>query len=200
MCPNLSKVGVNDSSVLFKEDEEFLPNLEHMSKIWITCSEINKLKILSDKYSQTMKTLNLTLNALTEEDLKTCIECICRFENLQSLTLEFYAMKVKEPIDNSLILIGQKCNKLLKLDLDIDYSVRITDQFFDIFTEFKAIKKLKIKMISYYCKVLSGSVECFKHCKQLYELDINYNGLREDFFTNIQLFIPTLKIPKNHNK
>ena len=144
--------------------------------------------------------MNVTLNALTEEDLKTCVDYICRFENLQSLTLEFYAMEVKEPIDKSLSLIGQKCNKLLKLDFDIDYSVPITDQFFDVFTQFKSIKKLKIKMISLYCRELPESVECFKYCKQLNDIDINYSGLREDFFTNTQLFIPNLKFLRITNE
>ena len=40
---------------------------------------------------------------------------------------------------------------------------------------------------------LSGSVECFKHCKQLIELDINYCELREDFFANIASFVPKLQ-------
>ena len=40
---------------------------------------------------------------------------------------------------------------------------------------------------------LSGSVECFKHCKQLIELDIKYSELREDFFTNIATFLPKLQ-------
>ena len=40
---------------------------------------------------------------------------------------------------------------------------------------------------------MSGSVECFKLCKQLNELDITYDKLREDFFTNIASFVPNLK-------
>ena len=80
---------------------------------------MNKLKILSDKYSQTMKililelcymsaeelntcfycisrfdnlmelSLNVKIDYLTEEEMKTCIECIDRFENLRELTLGF---------------------------------------------------------------------------------------------------------------
>ena len=44
--------------------------------------------------------------------------------------------------------------------------------------------------------VLSGSVECFKHCKQLNELDIDYRKLREDFFANIASFVPKLQLLK----
>ena len=90
-----------------------------------------------------------------------------------------------------LSLIGQKCNKLLKLDFSIDEDVQISDRFFDIFKEFKAIKKLKINLDAN--EVLSGSVECFKHCKQLNDLHINYSELREDFFANIATFVPKLQ-------
>ena len=78
------------------------------------------MKILSVKYSQTMKTLNETLKGLTVEELKTCIECIARLEKLEHLRLEFmHLKKFREPIDDCLSLIGQKCNELLKLDLRI---------------------------------------------------------------------------------
>ena len=43
---------------------------------------------------------------------------------------------------------------------------------------------------------MSGNVECFKHCKQLYKLHISYPELTEHFFTNIQSFIPKLQILK----
>ena len=77
-------------------------------------------QILSDKYSQTMKTLNVTLKNLTAEELKTCIECIARFENLKELKLSIFRTNITQPIDDCLSLIDQKCNKLLKLDLSID--------------------------------------------------------------------------------
>ena len=54
---------------------------------------MNKIIILSDKYSQTLKTLNISLErsqfGLNVKDLNICIECIARFENLKELTLEF---------------------------------------------------------------------------------------------------------------
>ena len=151
----------------------------------------HELDFLSVKYSQTIKTLNITLAYMTSKELKTCIEFISRCENLQSLTLYLPNLHDSEPIDDCLSLIGQKCNKLLKLDLIFGESVPISDQFFDIFSEFKAIKKLKI-YITPENKV-NGSVECFKHCKQLIDIDINYSELREDFFANIASFVPKLQ-------
>ena len=127
---------------------------------------------------------------MTTKQLKTCIECIARFENLKELTLNLFTLKATKPIDDCLSLIGQKCNKLLKLDLIILTNSAITDRFFASFSEFKALKKLKIELFN---NEWSGSVECFKHCKQLIELEINYPELREDFFANIATFVPKLK-------
>ena len=152
-----------------------------------------ELNFLSDKYSQTMKILNVSLSHLMVKDLKTDIEFIVRFENLKELKIDLRFIKIyySEPIDDCLSLIGQKCNKLLKLDLIFDDSVPISEEFFDIFSAFKAIKKLKIHLMPK--NKMNGSIECFKHCKQLNDIDINYPELREDFFANIASFLPKLQ-------
>ena len=191
LCPNVKKIRIGNTSLLPNEKKEFLPKLEIIeSNISISSKNLSELKILSDKYSQTIKTLNVMLYDLSAKELKTCIECISRFENLKKLKL-IYANDITQPIDDCLSLIGQKCNKLLKLDLSIWSFVPITERFFDIFNEFKAIKKLIIDL--WNKTVLSGSVECFKHCKQLIDIDIKYSELTEDFFTNIELFVPKLQ-------
>ena len=123
--------------------------------------------------------------------LKTCIKCIARFENLKELTLSFNELKTKQPIDDCLSLIGQKCTKLLKLDLSIFSEVPISKRFFTLFSEYKAIKKLNIHLK--YDIEVKGSVEAFKHCKQLKHLDITYGKLTEDFFANIASFVPKLQ-------
>ena len=150
------------------------------------------MQILVNKYSQTMKRIDVRFGNITSEELKTCIDCISQFENLTQLNLTFDSKKTTEPIDDCLSLIGQKCNKLLKLDLSINGSDPISDRFLTIFSKFKAIKKLNIYLS--HNTVLSGSIECFKHCTELYELDIYYPKLREEFFANIELFVPKLQL------
>ena len=185
--PNLK----NFRNFILTEDKEILPKLEKIN-IWLNIDyqRVNNLKIITVKYSQTMKILKLILSNLTAEELKACIDCISRFENLTFLGLNI--CKTQQPIDDCLSLIGQKCNKLLKLDLFIDNSVQISDQFFDVFTHFKSIKKLTIGLS--HKTVLSGNVESFKHCEQLIELDIRHNELTEDFFANIDSFVPKLRL------
>ena len=172
-------------------DKEFLPKLENIELLEITPQDLNELMIMSDKYSKTLLSMDVELNYVTTEELKTIIECIARFENLKELTLLIGTKEIEEPIDDCLSLIGQKCNKLLKLDLEITSTVPISNRFFNIFSVFKSIIKFEIN-ISPEIK-MKGSVECFKHCKQLKKLNISYYRLREDFFANIASFVPKLQ-------
>ena len=193
LCPNVKKIHIEDMSVLSNDNKEFLPKLERIeSNILISSENLNEMKILSVKYSQTIKSLDITLYELSAEELKTCIECIARFENLRELKLTFQDIKTTEPIDDCLSLIGQKLSKLLTFTLFIYRSTPISDRFLDIFIEYKAIKKLKIYFP--HIRGLSGSVECFKHCKHLKHIDIGFKGLTEEFFANIELFVPKLRI------
>ena len=173
------------------EDKQYLPKSEVINtEFEIYSKDLNELKTMSDKYCQTMKTFKVRLISLTAEELKTCIEYISRFENSLQLELRLDSLKTTEPIDDCLSLIGQKCCKLLKLDLRIHESIPISDRFFATFPEFKAIKKLRIDLP--HDLVFTGSVECFD-CKQPNELHIDYNGLTEDFFTEIASHLPKLR-------
>ena len=190
LCPNLKNIHVNKTSILLDDDKEFLPKLEsYQDQFGFNSSNEKQMKILSDKYSRRLKYLRIWIKEFSYKELKTCIECIARFENLKQLKLSFSNSETTEPIVKSLAMIGKNCNKLLKLDLSFESSV--PKSIFYLFSHFKALKKLKITLPEY--TVLSGSVECFKHCKQLNDIDINYPELREDFFTNIASFVPKLQ-------
>ena len=118
----------------------------------------------SDKYSRTMKILDVWFEYMSEEELKTCIECIARFENLKELKLGL-DLQTTEPINESLALIGRKCIKLLKFN--IRYNQKSILNFAKI-SEFKTIEKLKIELP--FDSVVKGSVQCLKHCKQLIDI------------------------------
>ena len=195
-CPNLELFHKNYSkiSLLLEKDKQFLANLEFIrNTLHINSSNVNEMKSFVDKYSRKMKSLELYFYELTAEELKTCLNCICGFNNLRHLYLSIHTGRIKEPIDESIAMIGQKCTKLLVFDFSYHtpYDLfPISDRFFDVFTHFKAIKKLKL--LSQFETVI-GSVECFKHCKQLNDIHISYDGLKEDFFTNIATFVPKLQ-------
>ena len=191
-CSNVKSIKYRKLKTYFDNDINILPKLEHIKSVLkFSKQDLKFLKILSDKYSQTMKSLNITVRDMTAEELKTSIECIARFENLKELKLTIGYLKITQQIEDCLSLIGQKCNKLLKLDLSIDFEIPISNQFLEVFSEFKAIENLKIDISRE--TVLSGSVECFNDCKKLKHLDITYSELREDFFANIASFVPKLQ-------
>ena len=98
------------------------------------------MKILSDKYYKTLKSLSVKISDLTAEELKTCIEYIARFQNLKELNLEFGSLKVTEPIDDYLSLIGRKCSKLLNFYLNINSLVPISHRFFALFSPIQSLK------------------------------------------------------------
>ena len=135
LCPIINKVKLPPNYNLISNDKEFLPKLEKIgNKLEINSDNINKITILSDKYSQTLR--RKWYNDISE--------------------------------------------------------IPISDRFFDVFTHFKSIKKLTIDLE--HNPLLSGSIECFKHCERLTELDIKYPELIEDFFATIDSFVPKLQL------
>ena len=194
-CPNLKKIHFDETSILLNEDKEFLPKLENIQSIFeINSSNVNEMKSLVDKYSQKVKYLWIFIYELTAKELKTCVDCICGFGNSRFLFLSIRSLKFTQPIDESIAMIGRKCTKLLKFEFSYDFDIDlfpISDRFFDVFFHFKAITRLDIFLPNFGAVI--GSVECFKHCKQLKHLDINYNGLTEDFFIHIATFVPKLQ-------
>ena len=117
-CPNLKNLNVNDDSWISNNDKDFLPKLQRIeSRIALKDKESHLMKSLTDKYSQTMKTLNVDFSFVSEEVLKTCIGYISRFENLTQLRLEFCGNKNEELLNSCLLPIGQNhcCSQLLPL-------------------------------------------------------------------------------------
>ena len=190
LCPNVKNVWFSQCSLPFTSDKEFLPKLEYFGRNFtINIGNTNEMKILSDKYSQTMKTLNVTLNRCTFVDLKIFFHSISRFGNLRGLRLTLY--ETTQPIDYCLSLIGQKCTKLFQLHLTLGRSVPISDRLLNTFSEFKKINALTI--YSSNNTEVNASIESLKHCKQLKHLDFGYLRLTENFFTNINIFLPKLQ-------
>ena len=102
LCPNLKKIYVNNTSILLDEDKEFVPKLEYyQNRFGFNTSNDKHMMILSDKYSQRLKCLRIWIKELTSKQLKTCIKCIARFENLNELKLSFDNFETTEQIDKS---------------------------------------------------------------------------------------------------
>ena len=188
-CPNLKNISIFQDSILLSLDKKFLPKLQRInSEFYIINENMNKIYTLSYKYSRTLKSLNVRLCDMTEQQLKNCFEYIACFKNLRQLKLTLSTL-IKQPIDDSLSLIGQKCTKLL--DLNFTCYHLISQQFFARFSEFKAIKRLNVQIRGN--TILNASIQSLKDCKQLIHLAIDYNELREHFFINVNAFVPKLQ-------
>ena len=146
------------------------------------------MKILSDKYRQTLKTLGLKIRFYDMNDKeKKAFSQNFRFNDLRKLSLALNFSGSGQPIVECLSMVGQNCPKLSDLTI---ISLSMFKNYFTIFSEFKAIEKLNIM---FFIGNDNENIEYFKHCPHLKELDIFYPELREDVFTNIQSFLPKLQ-------
>ena len=171
------------------EDKEFLSNLQHiLSSDGFEIRSAEVMKILSDKYRQTLKTLESKIGFvfIDDEEVKIFGQNF-RFNDLRKLILTFNSVLTKQPIDDCLSLIGHNCPKLSELTI---ISLSMSKSFLTIFYKFKVIQKLKIMFL--FGNEMEN-IECFKHCPHLKELNIFYPQLTEDVFTNIQSSLPKLQ-------
>ena len=99
-CQNIRKFFIHEVLSLITEDNELLPKSEEIEENLVICSnKLNKMTILSNRLSHTMKILMVKLCELTAKELKKYFECISRFENLKELRLQFGSLQITEPID-----------------------------------------------------------------------------------------------------
>jgi hypothetical protein len=107
-CPNL-KIACVIQDIIFDDRKEFLPNLEYCNCL-INTDDVQNFKKLCQKYSKTMKRIDIILDGLTDEDVKTCLLSITKLVNLKTLGLSVnsYLDSVnKQPIDKYIVIIGQ---------------------------------------------------------------------------------------------
>ena len=86
-CPNITNIFVAKFPLVLNESKVFLPKLKHINKTFdIGFEDMNELKILADKYSKTLNRLDVEFDFLFDEELNTCVDCICRLEKLKVLS------------------------------------------------------------------------------------------------------------------
>lgn len=193
-CPNLTEVYTEENSAFICEDKDFLPKLETIKSIDIRTEQLNQLKILSDKYQTSMKTIKIYTYHMIGQQLKNAITYISQFQNLESLGLCISLFEEDmQTIDENICEISKNCTLLKKLSFTINNESVITNRFFYSFSKLHSIEKLNLEFYE-VTKKLEGTVDCFKHCLKLKHLIISYKELTEDFFVNIQTALPELRV------
>ena len=197
-CSNVKTIEFKFNNSFIVKDQEFLPKLEIIRYPFpIKPDELTKMDILAEKYHATLRILKLSLNdrqAVSPDFHNNALSYIPRFKNLISLDISLWGEKdsgFHRPIDESLSLIGRKCTKLKNLSIETDSDSLLSDLFFTVLSEFKSLEKLNIELE--VTKTLVGSIDSLKHCSRLKYLSITYSKLTEDFFANIQSFLPKLQ-------
>ena len=196
ICPNLKKININCelinkhfSNIVIESD--LLMKLKVIKEIHIYDNESHILELLVNKYGTSLEGLSIVWRDISADHLKTCFAHISRFESLESLELLFIWCNIKEPIEECLKLLANKCTKLTELRFKTLSSV-ISNRLLFALSEFRSLEKLVIDLW-FIRENLEGSVECLKHMTRLKYLSITYEELTEDFFENIQSFLPNLQ-------
>ena len=115
ICSNLKSVQI--SRIIINEDKEFLPNLQHIvSSFWFEIKSAKEMKILSDKYRQRLKTLELKIgfDDINDKEVKTFGQNF-RFNDLRKLSLGLNFSDNGQPIVKCLSMIGHICPKVSDL-------------------------------------------------------------------------------------
>ena len=124
-CPNIEKLHVNMGENMCPIIESDLKNLKVIEWILIEANESDVLKHLVRKYEKTLKGLDISIDDVSSDELKTCFAHISRFESLESLRIAVEFGSKIESIEECLQMLANKCTKLTKLNFHSDYCVII---------------------------------------------------------------------------
>ena len=196
MCPNIKNINIkleHDFPEMF-DGSNTLMKLEVIGIVFINWHQSNRLELLVNKYGTSLKGLKIVYKRLSSDELKTCFAHISRFESLQSLKLLFNSCHIKNPIENSLKLLANKCTKLRELHIKTlsDYTSVTFNRIFYAFTDFRSLDRLVVDFEDLKNK-LEGNVKCLKHCTRLKHFSITHSELTQDFFASIQTSLPNLR-------
>ena len=161
-----------------------MPKLQHIDHVQIGGQNVDKLRILSDKYKRSLNCITISIQGMKVELFRNVTSYISRLELLESLNLEILACKSSEPIDECLIQMHSKLTKLKKYTLNVNTNIPISDRFFSSFSVLNSIEELNLSLD--IRETINGNIKDFKGCSKLKTLSIGYRKLKEDFFADVE--------------
>jgi hypothetical protein len=194
-CLNLTEIHCRDCATFISKEKLFLPELQIINSLDLKEKNFNDLKIMCDKYHDKLRKIQVYSHSLESIRPLDLMSNIIRFQNLEKLELriDFVVETIEQIIDDYIKRLAENCSQLKDLDLRIYNENLVTDQIFYAFEKFSSLVKL-VFIINNSEKKFEGSVECFRFCTNLKLFNIGYKGLNDNFFKDIHLFLPKLRI------
>jgi hypothetical protein len=152
------------------------------------------------QYKNTVKRFGIISglnNTLDENTINALIKQISRFEKLEELYLEFNFMKgFNLSFAQNMKTIANQCKKIKRLSIhSIINNSLFGSEIFRSINNFESLKYLNLNIYHTLCNCGTEgiSVQYIKDCKLLTHLVLNYPKLNDNFFTDIELYLPKLK-------
>ena len=148
----------------------------------------------TEQYYKQIESIVIRFDDKSSPDhLKKCLTLISRYPNLESLKIKLsMSSKASSPIDSELRLIGIKCKSLKRLS--IRSSKWLTnDSLLSVINQFQSLTRLSLTIDSSTQQLL-GTIADLNNCSQLNKFKLEFNGLTDETFKDIHLFLPNLKI------
>jgi hypothetical protein len=198
-CTNLLSLTAVKLSEFVIEDKKIFKRLTKISLICLI-SETQLLDNFFSQYKNTVKRFGIISglnNTLDENTINALIKQISRFEKLEELYLEFNFMKgFNLSFAQNMKTIANQCKKIKRLSIhSIINNSLFGSEIFRSINNFESLKYLNLNIYHTLCNCGTEgiSVQYIKDCKLLTHLVLNYPKLNDNFFTDIELYLPKLK-------
>jgi hypothetical protein len=198
-CTNLLSLTAVKLSEFVIEDKKIFKRLTKISLICLI-SETQLLDNFFSQYKNTVKRFGIISglnNTLDENTINALIKQISRFEKLEELYLEFNFMKgFNLSFAQNMKTIANQCKKIKRLSIhSIINNSLFGSEIFRSINNFESLKDLNLNIYHTLCNCGTEgiSVQYIKDCKLLTHLVLNYPKLNDNFFTDIELYLPKLK-------
>jgi hypothetical protein len=191
LCPNLREVFNVKIDGLIDGNHSLVPKLETTSRVY----RLNDKQIINTFFNgckNSLKSLRIDFEEVRDKEF--LMKEISNLENLECLE---FTLLSDEDIDNSfaenLKLIANKCSKIKRLDLNSCFiNSKLQYKTFVSIHCFTQLKRLEINFFKSNEAFKEIIAQSFDGCKQLTHLKIICFEMNDNFFKDIDLYLPQL--------
>ena len=189
-CPNVTSVVCTDFCYFLRlnnTNNEFLPQLESISKVSLRLNLLSNATIFSDfvnKYEKNIKDIDIEINISRNlnDEMTFILDHLSRLSNLEKLSMQIYGLTQDMALSftKKFSQLGINCKKLNRISLKIfsEFLFKFS-QFFGTFTELRELEFWGNRSILY-------DLHNWRSMKKLKKISIHTYSIEEQFFANIR--------------